>query len=313
MKRTLILHIFITLITVGETNFERDETDYDESGIYDYGSNNYVDSKGEKRFPKVIIIGVRKCGTRALLAFCGLHPNIVFAENEMHFFNDDDNYRKGLSWYKNQMPISLPGQITMEKTPGYFINKNAPHRIKRMDPNIKLIIVVRDPIERIISDWVQVTAKRQAMGLKPIKGSLENRLLTKSGRVNKKYRAVSTSIYLRYYKEWTKHFKHSQILVVDGGELREKPWESVKKVETFLKLPNFVKENEFYFNQTRGFYCMKHGKGNGKPKCLNDSKGRVHPKVKPDVLRKLKRFYKLYNRLFFRQIGHTFPWNRQQE
>ena len=44
---------------------------------------------------------------------------------------------------------------------------------------------------------------------------------------------------------------------------------SVEKVEAFLDLPHLVDESEFYFNSTRGFYCMNNGKGPGRPKCLN--------------------------------------------
>ena len=44
---------------------------------------------------------------------------------------------------------------------------------------------------------------------------------------------------------------------------------SVEKVETFLELPHLVNESEFYFNSTRGFFCMNNGKGPGRPKCLN--------------------------------------------
>jgi len=207
------------------------------------------------------------------------------------------------------MPFSKPGVITMEKTPGYFIyTPKAPQRIKKMNPNIKLIVVVRDPIERIVSDWVQVTAKRAALGLPPLRGSLENRLIGRHGRINKRYRAVKTSIYLRWYKVWLQYFKPSQILVVDGGELRHTPWKSVKKVEKFLELEPKVERNEFYFNETRGFYCMTSGRQNGQPKCLNESKGREHPELKPDVRKKLVKFYERYNRLFFNKIGRNLGW-----
>ena len=63
---------------------------------------------------------------------------LSFLDREVHFFNSEVNYKKGLSWYKKQMPFSKPGMITMEKTPGYFIyTPKAPQRIKKMNPNIK--------------------------------------------------------------------------------------------------------------------------------------------------------------------------------
>lgn len=67
------------------------------------------------------MIGVRKCGTRALLEMLYLHPRIQKAAGEVHFFDRDDNYWKGLEWYRKKMPHSFRGQITIEKSPSYFV------------------------------------------------------------------------------------------------------------------------------------------------------------------------------------------------
>jgi len=66
-------------------------------------------------------MGVRKCGTRALLEMLYLHPKIQKATGEVHFFDRDENYNKGLEWYRMQMPHSYYGQITIEKSPSYFV------------------------------------------------------------------------------------------------------------------------------------------------------------------------------------------------
>lgn len=74
-----------------------------------------------RRLPQAIIIGVRKCGTRALLEMLYLHPMVQKASGEVHFFDRDENYNKGLEWYRLKMPHSYPGQITIEKSPSYFV------------------------------------------------------------------------------------------------------------------------------------------------------------------------------------------------
>ena len=68
-----------------------------------------------------LIIGVRKCGTRALLEMLNLHPRIQKAAGEVHFFDRDENYLKGLEWYRKKMPHSFRGQTTIEKSPSYFV------------------------------------------------------------------------------------------------------------------------------------------------------------------------------------------------
>ena len=64
-------------------------------------------------FLQCLIIGVRKCGTRALLEMLNLHPRVQKAAGEVHFFDRDENYIKGLEWYRKKMPHSFRGQITI--------------------------------------------------------------------------------------------------------------------------------------------------------------------------------------------------------
>ncbi|XP_017787193.1 PREDICTED: uncharacterized protein LOC108569938 [Nicrophorus vespilloides] len=74
-----------------------------------------------RKLPQAIIIGVRKCGTRALLEMLNLHPRVQKAAGEVHFFDRDENYNKGLEWYRMKMPHSYSGQVTIEKSPSYFV------------------------------------------------------------------------------------------------------------------------------------------------------------------------------------------------
>jgi len=77
---------------------------------------------------QALIIGVRKCGTRALLEMLYLHPRIQKAGGEVHFFDRDENYLKGLEWYRKKMPHSFRGQITIEKSPSYFVSPEVRHQ-----------------------------------------------------------------------------------------------------------------------------------------------------------------------------------------
>lgn len=83
-----------------------------------------------RRLPQAIIMGVRKCGTRALLEMLYLHPMVQKASGEVHFFDRDENYNKGLEWYRMQMPHSYPGQITIEKSPSYFVTPEVSYSLQ---------------------------------------------------------------------------------------------------------------------------------------------------------------------------------------
>ena len=99
-----------------------------ESLILHYDAKGAANSNSSvvRRLPQALIIGVPKAGTRALLTFLDLHPLIKSAGPEPHFFDENSNYVRGFEWYRALMPPSRSDQITIEKTPGYFISEKYP-------------------------------------------------------------------------------------------------------------------------------------------------------------------------------------------
>ncbi|XP_069070486.1 heparan sulfate glucosamine 3-O-sulfotransferase 1-like [Pleurodeles waltl] len=255
------------------------------------------------RNPQAIIIGVRKGGTRALLEMLNLHPDVVAATSEVHFFDQDENYDKGLAWYRSQMPPSLPGQVTVEKTPGYFSSLKAPERVHAMNSSVHLFLIVRDPVERLVSDYTQVLHNRQERD-KPYQ-RLEN-ILLRGGQLNTQYKAIQRSLYAVHLARWLRFFPLGQIHVVDGGNLIRDPLPELRRAERFLGLPPRITSANFYFNQTKGFYCLR-GEG-GLQKCLDESKGRPHPAVEGTILERLCTFFSRPNEDFFSMVGKTFNW-----
>jgi len=75
---------------------------------------------------------------------------------EVHFFDRDGNYAKGLEWYQQQMPEVREDQISIEKSPSYFVTPEVPERIHGMNNSIKLLLIVREPVTRVISDYTQI-------------------------------------------------------------------------------------------------------------------------------------------------------------
>ncbi|XP_006031926.1 PREDICTED: heparan sulfate glucosamine 3-O-sulfotransferase 1-like [Crocodylus porosus] len=256
-----------------------------------------------RRIPQTIIIGVRKGGTRALLEMLDIHPNIVVAATEVHFFDWDENYVKGIDWYRSLMPFSYENQITIEKTPGYFTSPQAPERIHDMNSSIKLLLILRDPTERVISDYTQVYYNR-VESHKPVQPFEE--IVIKNGALNTKYKAIQRSLYDIHMEKWLKHFSLDQIHIVDGNTLIKDPLPELQKVEKFLNLPSRIMSSNFYFNQTKGFYCIR---SDGRERCLHESKGRPHPVVNSTVLDQLYSYFREHNSKFYRMINHSFDWH----
>ncbi|XP_051896956.1 heparan sulfate glucosamine 3-O-sulfotransferase 1-like [Pristis pectinata] len=263
---------------------------------------SFLGANATRKVPQAIIIGVRKGGTRALLEMINLHPDVVVARAEVHFFDWDENYQKGFDWYREQMPVSLPHQLTVEKTPGYFTAWKAAERIHDMSNLTRLLLIVRDPAERVISDYTQVlyNRKERRKWYQPVE-----EILVQNGKLNAKYKAVQRSLYDVHMASWLRLFPLHQIHLVDGDVLIKDPLSQLQEVERFLQLPPRIKASNFYFNQTKGFYCMHTA---GRERCLDQSKGRPHPLVNRTVLWQLCHYFGEHNKNFFRMVGRTFNW-----
>ncbi|KAM9210890.1 heparan sulfate glucosamine 3-O-sulfotransferase 6 [Dugong dugon] len=257
---------------------------------------------GRRRFPQALIVGVKKGGTRALLEFLRLHPDVRALGSEPHFF--DRCYARGLAWYRSLMPRTLEGQITMEKTPSYFVTREAPRRIHSMSPDTKLIVVVRNPVTRAISDYAQTLSKTPGL---PSFHTLAFR--HGLGPVDTAWSAVRIGLYAQHLAHWLHYFPLSHFLFVSGERLVSDPAGEVGRVQDFLGLKRVVTDKHFYFNATKGFPCLKKAEAGSRPRCLGKSKGRPHPRVPEAVVQCLRDFYRPFNRKFYQMTGQDFGWD----
>lgn len=257
-----------------------------------------------RQLPSALIIGVKKGGTRAILEFIRIHPDVRAAGSEVHFF--DKNYHKGFQWYREHMPPTLEGQLTIEKTPSYFITKEAPRRVQMMNPSTKLLVVVRDPVTRAISDYAQAASKKPDM-------KIFEELVFVNGTVGSivdtSWGPIKLGLYYKYLTRWLKFFPLSQLLFISGERLILDPAIELKRVQDFLGLKRVVTEKHFYFNTTKGFPCLFKSEGHSSPRCLGKTKGRSHPYVDPVVIQRLRDFYRPFNMRFYQMTGINFGWS----
>ncbi|MCU1354163.1 MAG: sulfotransferase [Acidimicrobiales bacterium] len=108
--------------------------------------------------PTFVIIGAQKSATRWLRLNLGQHPDVYTAPLELRFFNDGPTFRQGREWYARQFS-GWDGEAHVgEATPGYMIWRHTPSvvatRMRRFDPALKLIAILRNPIDRAYSGLV---------------------------------------------------------------------------------------------------------------------------------------------------------------
>lgn len=242
-----------------------------------------------KRLPQAIIIGTRKSGTRALLRFLEINPAVRAAKREIHFFDNSHNYKLGLDWYRDQMPVSRPGQLTVEKSPSYFVTRHVAERIKSMNSSVRLIVIFRDPVTRLISDFSQLvdnkiqpadadyadskenadyykddaiswsqdspTLERESAWVDAEK-HLAEYIIRSDGGINDQRRAIQIGMYSNYLEKWLSLFGKNQIHYVDGERLILDPQSEMSKLEKFLGLRPYIRRRHFAFDSNKGFFCI---------------------------------------------------------
>lgn len=124
------------------------------------------------------------------------------------------------------------------------------------------------------------------------------------GVVNTKWGPLRIGLYCRHLQRWLHYFPLSQFLFISGERLISDPAYELQRVEEFLGLRPVITEKDFYFNTTKGFPCIKRER----PHCLGKTKGRNHPAINAMALKRLRTFYRPFNRKFYEMTGMDFGW-----
>lgn len=293
-----------------------------------------------KHLPKVIGIGVKKCGTGALRHFLKPHPLVRMADPiETFFFIRYP--QQPMSAYREMMPIAEDSTLTVEKTPAYFTHPpyEIPHLIKKGVPDAKLILILCDPVKRVLSNFLQEWAYHNATGQEkeitkfetldayldvylPIihesvsewdeKGSEEKaKEILRLHQKDFLSTILTEGFYALHYLRWKKLFNSSQLMIIDGDEMFHDPGSVMEKVQEFVGIPKLLLKQDYVNDHGNpGFFCYKDWQTE-ELSCLPKNKQRSRNKsaMSDDVLSKLKKVYKSHNAALFRMLGRQFSWS----
>lgn len=217
--------------------------------------------------PRFLIIGAQKGGTTALYEYLCMHPAIgAPTMKEIDFFNCDGRYGKGIDSYHEHFPrqdSENPDRCTFDATPGYLACTRAAERVHRYDPSMRLIAVLRDPVERAHSAW-QMYRSRVRRGEHDWYGEWMRRCTPGSDenyvrrgepfRDSFEFAVIEELAYLRlgieveapvllhgrYHEQlrrWLDWFPEDQLLLVSNTELRNNTRAVLARIEAFVDLP----------------------------------------------------------------------------
>jgi sulfotransferase family protein len=175
--------------------------------------------------PNLLVIGAPKAGTTSLHAYLSEHPDIFMSEpKELRYFWRDD-WVEQRAGYEAKFPVDA--HVRGESTPTYAAwphRLHVPQRIAQLIPDTKLIYLVRDPVERLASHWVQRVSDGDRTPL--------TRYLEQLDRPDNPI--VCASRYMMQIDQYLAYFDPSRLLVVDQYELRHHRQQTLRRVLEFL-------------------------------------------------------------------------------
>jgi hypothetical protein len=273
-----------------------------------------------KRSPNLIILGAQKCGSTSLRFYLSQHPDIYMKKEEIHFFKT--YWNRGVDWYLDLFKDREEKYIG-EKTPNYLYQPETPKRIKEVCPDVKFIILLRNPVNRAYSSyWFW----RLHGYIHMIINSFEDLVFSK----NTDWRQIKAfGEYIVYIKNYLQYFPKDRFLFIKTEDFHTNRQEVLNQVCDFLQLPHFIPKDTkrvnvgccpsnkpiflmsiilskiLMINHRRITFIQKYGhKANNKCRALQRklSKNR-YPPMKNDTRKFLNEYYKSFNEELYEEVG----------
>jgi Sulfotransferase domain len=271
-------------------------------------------TSGARILPSFLIIGAQRAGTTSLFSYLERHPDVAVPASgresvrwnkELQFFND--RYSRGLTWYRSFFPTSAARRLARsrghdllagEASPSYLFDPVVPGRVAESIPDVRLIVLLRDPIERAYSHYqhmrrlrVESRSFEEAVALEETRLSRTEKrpgdppVKRRRRRRHRRHFAYLTrGVYADQLERWFEHFPREQLLVLRTDDLLAKPADVYAETLAFLGLrPWDLKE---FVPQNRASYAP----------------------IDPDLRSKLESYFAEPNARLAKLLGMDLGW-----
>lgn len=253
-----------------------------------------------RALPGFMIIGAMKCGTTFLYEQLSRHPDVAPAlKKEVRYF--DEHIGKGLGWYQAHFPLRAHHahqhyRITGEATPFYLLHPCAPERAAGVVPHTKLIVLLRNPIDRAFSQFQhQVRRNRERLSFEEAVAAETERLTGEVERMQADpsyvgynygwYSYLTGGIYVDQLQNWMKFFDRQQFLIIKSEEMFENPAVTFRQVTNFLEISDW---------QPKQFAAAGIGRYSGN--------------IEAATREPLRHFFEPHNLRLYRYLDTDFDW-----
>jgi hypothetical protein len=199
--------------------------------------------------PNFLIIGSQKAGTTSLYHVLRQHPQIFMPETkEVNFFFRNDEFARGPEHYATHFADAAKQLALGEASPGYICHPEVPARIHALLPDAKLILTVRNPIKRAISQYWD---NRRHLN-EPLTFAQALDAYLSDDYQPDQIGYFSRGVYMRYIKRYLEYFPRENLLVLPFEEMIATPEDFYRQIFAFLGVDEeFVSEDfDEAFNPT---------------------------------------------------------------
>ena len=249
--------------------------------------------------PDFVVIGGTKSGTTSLHYYLIQHPGII-SERNVHFF--EYMQTNSIEWYRAHFPTKAYKnfkKLTVgEQTATYLFHPLIPKRIHTTIPNAKLIVVLRNPVDRAYSNYkhqvregiekrtFEDAIKSELKRIEICKNNPEYKIKNNDFNNNVVFSYLRHGIYVDFIKAWMKFFTKEQFLILPTYELNNNRVKFLKQVFDYLNVPNFE---------------------------INDIKRQnvgEYKKLDKSTRKFLVDYYRPHNERLFELLGKKFEWDK---
>jgi len=249
--------------------------------------------------PDFLFIGAQKSGTTSLYEYIGQHPQIIpSSKKEVHFF--DTKYYKGRRWYRSHFPArsQLQQKITGEASPSYLFYPGAAQRIRRSLPEAKLLVLLRDPVDRAISSYYHQQRKGvELLSLKDALDAEEKRLERFRKKLGFGWLSHRPSKNLRQYAYKTKGLYAMQLKTYFRFFSPQQIW--IEQAERFFAEPKWTIREVCQFLEVDDDFV---------PSDLKPRNVGLYEQVPREIREQLQEYYHQPNQELFELLGRNFDW-----
>jgi hypothetical protein len=255
--------------------------------------------------PDFLVLGGQRCGSTSLYdMLCG-HPDVAPASHkEPHFF--DNNHLRGEEFYRRLFPLQLQMRarerrqgrraVTGEATTYYLAHPAVPARVRALLPDVRLIAILRDPVDRAYSHYqLSVREGREPLSFEEALAAEPDRLAGEHERLiaDPSYRGVahrffsyrSRGRYIDQLERWWAEFPREQLLVLRSEDMFEDPRIVYDQLVTFLGLDPDADRRTFRARNRVSYDAMR-----------------------PETRAELRGYFAEPNRALEQRTGRAFNW-----